>query len=111
MPNLTINEVDDLRYRAVRNWRDFTPGIYKFVYPHLNSFEWIVVTGIRPDGYYTYVSLRTPGTGYGLAEPYGEVGSLADAGVLRTKNGYLGKNFVVKWTKAFDPTGSPALID
>lgn len=94
---LTHSEVSELRTSAVRNWEDFTPGVYRYVYPHLLDYKWIVVLGITPDGRYRYVDIRDTkmyGSDYG---PVINQGYLSDAGVKRDEvHDYLGTNFVVK---------------
>ena len=93
---LTEQEVNDLRQSAVRDWQNLKPGVYQKVYAYngLNTYEWIAIFGITPSEKYSYTSLSDDTLRHGYA-PIVLEASLADAGVLRDKNGYLGKNFLV----------------
>jgi hypothetical protein len=103
---LTLREVNEARTHAVRNWEDFKPGVYRYVYAGAerrwnrddsSHYTDIAVLGFAPDSRYRYVPLST--NFYGTPREW--TGCLSDAGVHRTSErdgslpGYLGENFVV----------------
>ena len=94
---LTPIEANFAHRNRITDWRDFKPGLYRYVYPkNGNAYEDIAVFGITPDGRYEYTTLDIPIRWSGKPS----TGSLADAGVMRTGKhdslpDYLGVNFVV----------------
>lgn len=96
-------EAEAAQVYAVRDWRDLTPGVYRYFYIGAENadvtveYSDIAVFGLAPDDNFRYTAIFT--RNFGPARE--SLKSLADAGVYRYPRnhgslpGYLGKNFMV----------------
>ena len=78
---LTEDQIAKAFAHAVRSVHALTPGVYRYVYPHLTKYNYgdIAVLGLSStEGKYRYVPLRESRFPYGEQEGY-----LSDAGVAK----------------------------